>query len=611
MTIDITVSDSSFKHRDSISGPNHVNNSYYRCFQNYYHGHNYLNPNPRYMTGINANVNHWQLRDVLQVDQSKGDVYFTKSYSIWKLNNFGSNTKSSKSQEVVQPDYSPRCFNVCDNGLTVTGGLMTSAYKIFYSNIDDLAGDNGRLGGNNGSLTRPQKGLFTFHNPDLNITKTVKLGEMINNSVSIYPESNSHYRSYVCNNDSGLYTVDINNNDSLSLDNKVVCENDVSLNSVTKCPTSDKLLTVTGDTSSIFMLDPTMANSKVNTIETNHDSGFGVSYHPNGNMFSTAFQDGSCLLYDLRNLKTPIKEIKSTRPGHQSGAFRCCKFSNTSFNDILVILEHVGRVHLIDLRNLHSENNHQVIVFPFALDQFGEHKKQHISTNSKLTNCNNPIFKSGFLNTNEHDEHDNDNDNDNDNDYTNNDYTNNDYTFNDNSSPTTDHDYFPIYEDLFTNNSNLKFNAPLVYDYDYLTNVNPKLFKYYTYQPENNNETYDSNDNNDCSVSPTANSFMNRNGDRNSNNNSNSNNHSNNNTPSQNPHPLSYDNSYSIYSNDSSYGYYSNSYQHSDNHIYGEMELAGLDWYDSKLLIGCEGGGLLTWDVNYIARRSFGSFSFV
>lgn len=533
MTIDVAHLNLHSKHRNSFSDNQRISSSYYRCFQNYYHGHNYLNPNPKYIASIKSVVNHWQLRDLLQVNQRNGDIYFTKSYSLWKVEQFRDADKVV-SHEVLNPDYTPKCFNITNDGIVVMGGLITSAYKIFYSNIDNLSLEYNKI-------SRPQKGLFTFTNNNLNTSKTVKVGEMINNSVSVYPYQTNHYKSYICNNDSALYCVDVMNNDKMAINNKVICDHDTSLNNVVKSPYNEKLLIVTGDSPNIYLIDPSIKSSKIDTIKTDNDSGFGISYHPNGNLFSTAFQNGTCLIYDIRNIKTPVKLIQSTRPGHQSGAFRCCKFSNNAFSDLLVVLEHVGRVHLIDLRNL-NDDNHQVIVFPFALDQFGEYKSGKLGNHQEIK---------------------------------------------DNQA---EHDHLQIYD-----KSAMEFNAPLVYDYDYLTNINPKLFKYYSYHPpvdpdkplnlENEsliddlcvNSQFDNPYTVPESLSPTSHNTY----------------HNINDT-------IGVTNSYSP-----------DSYQQADNHIYGEMELSGLDWFDSKLLIGSEGGGILSWDVNHQARRSFELFSFV
>lgn len=593
MTIDIADdSNKDFKKKIPRNGWHGYNNSnYYKCFQNYYHGHNYLNPNPQYITDIKASVNHWQLRDLIQVDQESGKLYHTKDDSLRVVNL--RDRSGIKSDEHMKLEYFPKCFNHTQDGLVVTGGLLTSASKAYSVDLESLS-----LAGKAGKSFRSPKGLFSFYNPGTGISKTVKLGDVINNSVTIYPHSNSQYKSYVCNNDSNLYIVDINNEDRLTLDNKINCELNTSLNNVCKSPTSDKVLTVTGDSSSIFLLDPS-SNSKISKIETNHDSGFGISYHPNGNIFATAFQDGTCSIYDIRNLSNPLTEITSTRPGHQAGAFRCCKFANSSINDLLVILEHVGRVHLFDLRNMNNQdtNDHQVIVFPFALDQFGDYKKQKSEAEEKLSKS-------------EKQEQD------------------------DEDSESTTHGKFGIYGDsasMFRSTEfgtvprqlNLQFTAPLVYDYDYLTNVNPKLFKNYTYQtpPSTNNSdnTYlpppefnypqwnDSN--NDCNNTSNARGSIS--------------------IPPQQPDPdyhfgegpndtmeymtsLGSTESRDTSHSNSSYDYfYQESYQKSVNHIHGEMELAGIDWFDRQLLIGCEDGGILSWDINVLGRRSFGSFSYV
>lgn len=276
---------------------------------------------------------------------------------------------------------------------------------------------------------------------------------MINNSVLIdgANSNNNQYKSYVCNNDSSLYVLDIMNNDKISIKNKIECEHDVSLNNAMNSPTTDKLVAVTGDTSSIFLVDPTSGNSPIQKLKTKHDSGFGISFHPNGNLLSVAFQDGHCLLYDLRNLSDPLHEIKSTRPSHQSGGFRTCKFSNSKFSDILAISEHVGRVHLVDLRNLNDQaNNHQVIVFPFALDQYGEYKRQLAKDKELLQHDNDDFMedrdddkRNNFNNSNSNN---NINDNDNNNDNIN--HGNNETKSNGKSS-TVKHYNVPIYDDIF------------------------------------------------------------------------------------------------------------------------------------------------------------------
>lgn len=597
MTIDIVHDpNNSFKRKTGGSGSHGYNNSnYYKCFQNYYHGHNYLNPNPHYITDIKASVNHWQLRDLIQVDQENGKLYHTKDDTIRVVDL--ARPEKNGSDKHMDWDYFPKCFSHTQGGVVVTGGLLSSSSKAYSMNLPSLSS----AGKTNKSFRSP-KGLFSFYNPETGINKTVKLGDVINNSVTIYPHTENQFKSYVCNNDSNLYMVDISG-DRLSLDSKINCELNTSLNNVCRSPTNDKLLTVTGDSSSVFLLDPT-SNKKIKTIKTEHDSGFGISYHPNGHIFATAFQDGTCSLFDIRNLSETLSEIKSTRPGHQAGAFRCCKFANSSINDFLVILEHVGRVHLFDLRNLNNQdtNDHQVIVFPFALDQFADYKKDKLNGETKLSKG-------------EKEEHD---------------------AFE--SDEQVSHSKFGIYGDssnLFRSNeigeihhkSDLQFTAPLVYDYDYLTNVNPKLFKNYTFQTPPLSNASDNQ-----YLPPPEFNYPQWNSDSNNNDASTGNSRASISIPPQQRDPdyhfgvghsdimeygsntstaESHSEQLTSRSNSSYDYYYQEAYQKSVNHIHGEMELAGIDWFDRQLLIGCEDGGVLNWDINVLGRRSFGSFSYV
>ncbi|KAL6450411.1 hypothetical protein SBY92_004617 [Candida maltosa Xu316] len=491
------------KRRKSKASAKHFNTIYHqynKCFQNYYHGYQFLKPNGQYLLNLKPSVNHWQLRDLIKFNNATNDIYYSKDDSIFQynVNNYHFNN-------YIKLNYYPRCFDHEENYI-VTGGLLTTSSKIFSLNLQNLTYESENTNGiNSASVSRRiSKGLFSFYNPDLNQLNTVKIGEMINNDVKLYKSGNNQFKSYICNNDTNLYCLDINHSNFKCV-NKINCEVNTCLNNVTKNPQNDKILTATGDSSSIFLIDPTTSKPIIKSINSGHESGFGVDYHSNGLQFSTVFQDGICQIYDLRNLSRSLAEIKSTRPGHQSGAFRVVKFSSQNdLNDLLIISEHVGRVHLIDLRNLNDEvNNHQVIVVPAALNKFAEYKSS-------------------------------------------------------------------VY-----NNNNDQCEAPLVYDYDYLTNTNPKLFKNFNYTPP-----------------PPSSTTM----------------------PSEkhNPTNISVSSSYSNNNN-----YCDDSYQQSSNHIHGEMELSGIEFInanfinDSKIIIGCQDSGMIVWDINGISRRSIGSFDFV
>jgi hypothetical protein len=157
-----------------------------------------------------------------------------------------------------------------------------------------------------------------------------------------------------------LYNTDISNSSITTLDS---VDLDFPLNHSVLSDDHKNLVAV-GDCSNIYLLHPEQEGTRLrnhNTIETNCDSGFSTSFDSSGLHFATCFQDGTCLIYDMRNYsKGPMSKIYSTRKNTANGAFRCIKYSRGT-DDLLVISEHVGRVHVIDTRDF---NNHQIIMLP-------------------------------------------------------------------------------------------------------------------------------------------------------------------------------------------------------------------------------------------------------
>lgn len=217
------------------------------------------------------------------------------------------------------------------------------------------------LGDGNTGAGPSWRGLFSLFNKNTQESQTIKLGSYINNNVSINKRSNGQYTSYVCNNDMNLYNTDINNT-SITVKDSVNLDFPLNHSALSD---DGKNLVVVGDSSNIVLLHPDQYGASTlrrdNIIETPCDSGFSTSFDSSGLQFATCFQDGTCLIYDLRNISGgPMKQIYSTRRHSSNGAFRCVKFSRGT-DDLLVLSEHVGRVHVIDTRDL---NNHQVIMLP-------------------------------------------------------------------------------------------------------------------------------------------------------------------------------------------------------------------------------------------------------
>lgn len=526
---------------------------YHRCFQNYYHGHRFLNPDPHYITDVRLSINHWQIRDLVQVDPSTGAVYVTNDNSIRVLLMRLRKAGLVRLRNYLQLPYRPRCFNTTSGGLVVTGGVLTSLAKAYAMKVPNLTQDFAPHG-----YRKPAKGLFSVYSPAMHAEMLFLLGEMINNAVTIYPQGNlaASYTSYVCNNDLHLYVVDVSDL-GVRGDRAVVCEPTISLNNVHQSP-DGRLVTATGDLGLIYLLDLAQAQPVARTIRTPHDLGFGISYHPNEVLLAVAFQNGVCAVYDLRRSEAPLAEIRLTRAGHQLGAFRTCRFINSAVQDLLVVLEHVGRVHVIDYRDL-GEQNHQVVVFPYALDQYALAQAAPLPRGSDA------------LETDLHSE-------------------------------------VPVY------GSPCHFTAPLVYDYDYLADVNPKLFKNFVYEPAEYpvdeavaTECQDSVSALDPTGFNTQNQAQNE-GTQTSPSQTQTSPSQTQSSPSQAPQTTE---RLRLQDECQDERRRHELYLQSVNHVNGEMEIAGIDWNDNQLYIGCEKGGVLVWDVNVRARRSCGSFSYV
>lgn len=578
---------------------NKISEYYNRIYHNYYHSKHVLSPNPRYVN-IKTSVNHWQLRDLLKYCPNENQICFTKNDTI-QYYDFDTMTTGEKT---VNFDYYPRCFDISGE-YTATGGLLTSTSSKTMNLTNVLESSTLQqqqqqlLQQHQLQLASPMirrniaKGLFSLCRGDQ--THTIKIGEQINNDVKINPVSNQNLQIHLSNNDSHLYCMDVSNS-QFTITNKINCEQNTCLNASAKNPRSN-LITVVGDSSSIFLVDPLLKSPVTKTIKGDHDGGFSVSYHPDGNIFSTVFQDGICQLYDLRNLSSPLHEFESTRMGHQSGAFRVCKISQTSGlncgSELMVIAEHVGRVHLVDLKTMER----QVIVVPAALDQFATHQLNGTSGVREME----------------------------------------------------------IYGEQGTMLQQPQgFNSPLVYEYEYL--VNKKIFKDFSYDSMNeslgdvlNMLRRNSQPLNPLQTPPHYQQHSQRHQlplqqqeyhrqqqqqqqqqmrqvydeidlDQQLNEiyrtytpHSTAINHSGSNSSTNSV-------SSSIYHS----GWCEDSYQQLTNHVHGEMELSGVDFIpgatyggsgsgaEMRIAIACQDAGMVLWDVNSMLRRSIGgSFEFV
>ncbi|KAH3664365.1 hypothetical protein WICMUC_005750 [Wickerhamomyces mucosus] len=331
-------------------------------------------------------VSHWQLRDLVQQRHSlenPNEIIYTFDEYIK-----ATDKNTNKITTVCKLDFNPRCFQQCDSFI-VAGGVYINSLSVSNnsssSTLLNRAFSNTSL--SNHSNDSNQRGLFAFFNRDTKQQSSIRLGSYINNYVTINKVSNQHYSSFICNNDNFLYNTIIDNtqiniNDSICLNHPL---NHAALSD--DC----KNLVVLGDCSKIFLLHPNQERysntfngtnlSNDNIIETNSDAGFSTSFDSSGLYFASCFQDGSCLIYDIRNYQRgPIKKIYSTRKNSQNGAFRCVKYSRGT-DDLLFISEHVGRIHMIDTRDF---NNHQVIMLPVNYSTNNTSSTNQINSDSNI-----------------------------------------------------------------------------------------------------------------------------------------------------------------------------------------------------------------------------------
>ncbi|CAI1606105.1 hypothetical protein SEUBUCD646_0L02130 [Saccharomyces eubayanus] len=343
------------------------------------------------------------------------------------------------SEKLVEFNFKPRCFTEL-NGLTVCGGLIGSDDKGFPSNWNRLAQDA------NTSLPPPSqpisisknisfpinshysnpniwKGIVEFYNEETDTMMTFTLGQFINNCVTLHNKATTQFDLFACNNDGHLYQCDVSsrdvtlvkryadlkfplNNASLSHDGQtMVVSGDSNKFAVYKQNELTSQFSLRYDNNPSwgssshrvrriprFAL-PDESECIENVYEApNSDHGFYNCFSENDLQFATVFQNGTCLVYDVRNMATPMAEISSTRPHSHNGAFRVCRFSY-GLDDLLFVSEHQGRVHVVDTRNF---VNHQVIVIP---------DKVNMEYINEQRNSSNPRFNMN----NNNDNNDNDN----------------------------------------------------------------------------------------------------------------------------------------------------------------------------------------------------------
>lgn len=238
----------------------------------------------------------------------------------------------------------------------------------------------------------------------------VTLGKLINNDVALYSADRgysgvSHCEMFVCNNDQNLYHLNYDlQNGNLQMLN-VINDMHTPLNSCNLAHDGTKMI-VSGDSNKFALYSHNINTKDINSKHKNDKSGtffkisstnnivenlpqheleldeiskinyslnfektytaeygeygFSSCFNESNTQFTSVFQNGYGLVYDVRRLDKPIKHLVSSRPCTQKGAFRVCKYSG-DIDNLLFISENVGVVHVLDSKNF---DNHYLVELP-------------------------------------------------------------------------------------------------------------------------------------------------------------------------------------------------------------------------------------------------------
>ncbi|KAK9462842.1 WD40-repeat-containing domain protein [Lipomyces oligophaga] len=332
----------------------------------------------RHFIGHSARVTikHWQLRDLVCKSAIPNQVLYVSGNHAKTLN-----FETGRRGKCAEFLFEPRCI-AADHGIVVVGGFQRG--QLAVTALNDRTSTS----------TVPPVHSF-------------ELGGYINNAITLFDRGSGNRRALVCNNDHSLRLLDINQSGHKVLDSLQL---PVSLNHSSISP-DQKTVIACGDSPHLFILHPEephraslhdlddsssrldgLSSSAIGdsperwkqykTLATSADAGFSTAFNPAGILFAVAAQDGIATVFDSRYFTTsehtsssihtsspasasssssvravryssadssPLRIVQSTRPMESSGAFRCLKFSSGS-EDLLLIAEQAGRVHVVDSR---------------------------------------------------------------------------------------------------------------------------------------------------------------------------------------------------------------------------------------------------------------------
>ncbi|KAK9478900.1 WD40-repeat-containing domain protein [Lipomyces japonicus] len=309
-------------------------------------------------------IKHWQLRDLICKTALPNEILYVSDRFVKSMD-----IKTGKSVKCAEFPFEPRCIATSSRGsgngdsIIATGGIQRGQFGISY---------------------RPEQQQDGYST--MNPVTAVELGGSINNSITLFNQGSASVSALVCNNDHSLRMLDISPTGHSVVDK--ICL-PVPLNHASMSPDGNTIITC-GDSPQLFVFHPEeRSNSLSNrrswtrsiTLPTSSDSGFSTAFSPSGVLFAVAAQDGVASIFDSRFVSSsstackPLKMIESTRPRTNAGAFRCLKFTPGA-EDLLLITEQSGRVHVVDARKFEDR---QVLDIPNTNDLLPPRSSNHLA----------------------------------------------------------------------------------------------------------------------------------------------------------------------------------------------------------------------------------------
>lgn len=173
------------------------------------------------------------------------------------------------------------------------------------------------------------------------------IGDSINNSCHIAAvDGCSDMRLYMCNNDRTIKVYSLPEMTSMGS-----IRHNTAVNFCAVDP-AGKLIGAVGDNAFTVLYDA-RNHSQIARFKEFTDSAFGVDFSADSLLLSTASQDGTVCVWDLRTRQILWKA--SSTQGETRGAARCVKFSPRYGVDLLMWTEHCSIAHIVDTRTFEEQ----------------------------------------------------------------------------------------------------------------------------------------------------------------------------------------------------------------------------------------------------------------